>query len=230
MARFRRLVVVAAAGAVLATAAAGAQPPVAKPQPPPKPPVTATAPGGTPAPTTPAQAQPAKPVTEPGSQSPVAKPAAPGPAPAVQAAPQPAAAAARPAAASLVAEAPPPDGSLGVPVLPNAVFLGSYDAGGAGQRFYLYGTANRFADVVGYYRTVLRDRGELVFDVPATHTWEVGRFREDQVAFPPGVTVKDYTFAGSPGLANPKPGASPVAFPTVIQIVPPATAPLPRSR
>ena len=90
-----------------------------------------------------------------------------------------------------------------------------------GQRFYLFGTVQRFADVVDYYRTVLKDKGELVFELPATHMFEVGKFREDQVAFPPGVTVKDYTFGGSPGLANPKSGAHPAAFPTVIQIVPP---------
>ena len=127
-------------------------------------------------------------------------------------------------------EQPPTEAALGVPVLPNAQFLGSYDAGGAGQRFYLFGTVQRFVDVVSYYRAVLRDKGELVFEVPATHMFEVGKFREDQVAFPPGVTVKDYTFGGSPGLAHPRLGGTPAAFPTVIQIVPPATVPAARPR
>jgi hypothetical protein len=112
--------------------------------------------------------------------------------------------------------------------MPNAQFLGSYDAGGAGQRFYLYGTVQRFAEVVNYYKTVLKQKGELVFEVPATHMFEVGKFREEDVAFPPGVTVKDYTTGGSPGLPNPKFGATPDAFPTVIQIVPPATVAAPR--
>jgi hypothetical protein len=39
--------------------------------------------------------------------------------------------------------------------------------------------------VVSYYRTVLKDKGELVFDAPATHMFEVGRFESD-VAFLPG--------------------------------------------
>jgi hypothetical protein len=136
------------------------------------------------------------------------------------------ASAARPAAPAPGPDQPPTEDYLGSPILPNAQYLGSYDAGGAGQRFFLFGTEQRFADVVAYYRTVLKQKGELVFEVPATHMFEVGRFREDQVAFPPGVTVKDYSMNGSPGLANPRFGATPAAFPTVIQIVPPA-APVP---
>jgi hypothetical protein len=94
-----------------------------------------------------------------------------------------------------------------------------------GQTYCLYGSTQAFADVVTYYRTVLKDRGELVFDAPATHMFEVGKFKETEVAFPPGVTVKDYTWSGSPGYTNPKPGATPAFFPTVIQIVPPPPAP-----
>ena len=51
--------------------------------------------------------------------------------------------------------------------------------------------------------------------------FEVGRFREEDVAFPPGVTVKNYAWGGSPGYLNPKPGVTPLSYPTVIQIVPP---------
>ena len=40
------------------------------------------------------------------------------------------------------------------------------------------------------------------------------------MAFPPGVTVKDFTWAGSAGFPNPVPNAQPQRFPTVIQIVP----------
>ena len=49
--------------------------------------------------------------------------------------------------------------------------------------------------------------------------FEVGRFRDETMAFPPGVTVKDWTAGGSQGY--PKRGAQPVRFPTVIMIVPP---------
>ena len=45
----------------------------------------------------------------------------------------------------------------------------------------------------------------------------IGRFREETMAFPPGVTVKDYTWGGSKGYLNATPGANPSHFATVIQ-------------
>jgi hypothetical protein len=114
----------------------------------------------------------------------------------------------------------PSEATLGVPLYPNAVFLRSYDAG-RGQRYYLYGVVTPFADLVTYYRNLLKERGNLVFEVPPTHTFELGRFREETMAFPPSVTIKDFTFSGSAGYPNPTPGAQPDRFPTVIQIVPP---------
>ncbi len=71
-----------------------------------------------------------------------------------------------------------------------------------------------------HYRTLLKQRGEVVFELPPIHMFEVGRFREETMAFPPGVTVKDYTWGGSEGYINPKRGAQPTHFRTVIQIVP----------
>ncbi len=115
--------------------------------------------------------------------------------------------------------------ALGVALHPSAVFLGSFDAG-QGQRYYLFGSANSFADLVTYYRGVLKDRGELVYDAPAVHMFDTGRFREESMAFPPSVTVKDYTWGGKGGYLNPTRGAQPARFPTIIQIVP-ATAATP---
>jgi hypothetical protein len=66
----------------------------------------------------------------------------------------------------------------------------------------------------------LKQRGELVFEAPAIHMFEIGRFREETMAFPPSVTVKDYTWGGSQGYLNPKRGAKPARFSTIIQIVP----------
>jgi hypothetical protein len=130
-----------------------------------------------------------------------------------------------PAAAAAPAETRPTEAELGVPVYPTATFLRSYDAG-RGQRYYVFGVTSPFAEMVTYYRNVLKEKGNLVFEVPPTHVFEVGRFREETMAFPPSVTVKDYTFSGSPGFPNPKPGAQPARFPTLIQIVPaPASAP-----
>lgn len=115
-------------------------------------------------------------------------------------------------------EQAPDEVLLGFPVFPGARFLRSYDAG-QGQRYYLFGSTASFAELVGYYRTVLKQKGDLVFDQPPVHMFEVGRFREETMAFPPGVTVKDYTWGGSAGYLDPRPGASPQRYPTVIQIV-----------
>ena len=92
---------------------------------------------------------------------------------------------------------------LGVPIYPGAQFIASYDAG-RGQRFYLFGSTASFVDLVTYYRTLLKQRGELVFDAPATHEFDVGRFREETMAFPPGVTIKDYQVGDLAGLSEPE--------------------------
>lgn len=149
-----------------------------------------------------------QPFPRPGGQPPPAPdaPAAPAapPVPAVQRGP---------------AEAPT-EAELGIPIYPAAQFLASYDAG-RGQRFYLFGVSIGFVEAVTYYRNVLRTRGTVVFDTPATHLFEIGRFREDTMAFPPGVTIKDFAWGGSGGYPNPVRGALPERFPTIIQIVPP---------
>ena len=113
----------------------------------------------------------------------------------------------------------PTEATLGVPIYPGAQFLASYDAG-RGQRYYLFGSGAPFTDLVVYYRTVLKQRGELIFEAPATHQFEVGRYREETMAFPPGVTVKDFQSSVSEGYPNPKPGGQPARFRTVLQIVP----------
>jgi hypothetical protein len=113
----------------------------------------------------------------------------------------------------------PTEATLGLPIYPSAEYIASYDAG-RGQRYHLFGTNAPFAQIVEYYKGVLKQRGELVYDEPPIHMFEVGRFREETMAFPPGVTVKDYAWAGSLGYLNPKRGAEPARFKTIIQIVP----------
>src|SRR6516162_7456162 len=114
---------------------------------------------------------------------PSVQPARPGSQPTVQPAPPPEAPAVTTAPA---AEKPPTEQSLGLPIYPGAQFISSYDAG-RGQRFYIFGSAGSFVDLVSYYRTVLKQRGELVYEVPATHEFDVGKYNEDTMAFPPGV-------------------------------------------
>ena len=106
-----------------------------------------------------------------------------------------------------------------MPLYPNAQFIASYDAG-RGQRYHLFGTTATFGEVVEFYRPVLKERGNLVFQEPPTHMFEVGRFRDETMAFPPGITVKDFTWGGSKGYPNPRRPPNPERFPTVIMIVP----------
>jgi hypothetical protein len=113
----------------------------------------------------------------------------------------------------------PSEATLGVPLYPGAQFIASYDAG-RGQRYYLFGAMADYAQIVGYYRNMLKDRGDVVFEEPPVHMFDIGRFREETMAFPPSVTVKDYTWGGSQGYLNPKRGAEPARFKTIIQIVP----------
>ena len=118
----------------------------------------------------------------------------------------------------------PTEATLGFVIYQGAQFIASYDAG-RGQRYYLFGATAPFADLVNFYRTVLKERGDLVFEEPPTHMFEVGRFRDETMAFPPGVTIKDYTWGGSKGYPNPRRPANPERFPTIIMIVPaPAVA------
>lgn len=116
-------------------------------------------------------------------------------------------------------EPAPTQETLGLPIYPGAQFLISYDAG-RGQRYYLFGTNATFGEIVAYYKTYLKDGGERVYDEPPVHLWEVGRFREETMAYPPGITVKDYAWGGAKGWLNPKPNANPARFMTIIQIVP----------
>jgi hypothetical protein len=152
-------------------------------------------------------AQTPQPFPRPGQPPPRPAPAAPG-----QPAPTPAA---PPAPASQA----PTEANLGVPIFPGAQFIASYDAG-RGQRYYIFGSAASFVDLVAYYRTILKQKGELVYEVPATHEFDVGKYDEDRMAFPPGVTIKDFQSDISQGYPNPKPGGQPARFPTIIQIVP----------
>jgi hypothetical protein len=113
----------------------------------------------------------------------------------------------------------PNEASLGTPVYPGAEFVASFDAG-KGQRYYLFGTNASFPEIVNYYKTILKQKGELVYEEPAIHQFDTGKFKEETMAFPPSVTVKDYTWGGSAGYLNPKRGRQPARFKTIIQIVP----------
>ena len=141
-------------------------------------------------------------------------------------APKPATAPAPPATQTAPAAKPAPgpndtptEASLGVPIYAGAEFVASYDAG-RGQRYYLFGTNTTFLEIVNYYKGVLKQKGELVYEEPAIHSFDIGKYKEETMAFPPSVTVKDYTWGGSAGYLNPKRDQQPKRFKTIIQIVP----------
>ena len=166
-------------------------------------------------------AQTPQPFPQPGGRTSQPARPAPPPTPATASPAQPAPAAPATATASVASanEVAPTEALLGVPIFPNAQFIASYNAG-RGQRYYIFGTSGSFVDLVNYYRTTLKQRGELTYEIPATHEFDVGKFDEDKMAFPPGVVIKDFQSDVSQGYPNPKPGGQPARFPTIIQIVP----------
>jgi hypothetical protein len=116
----------------------------------------------------------------------------------------------------------PTERDLGVPVYPAAEYLDSYDAG-RGQRYYLFGTNAAYADIVAYYKNMLHDSGHELFKAPAMQQFDLGKFRDDTMAYPPSVVVKDYTWAldgqRSDGYLAVD-GTREKRYKTVIQIVP----------
>jgi hypothetical protein len=170
-----------------------------------------------------ASAQTPQPFPRPNSQKPAQPPpstAKPVPPPPPAPAPQsPAPQAPKAPQAPQAPNAGPTEAELGAPIYPSAVFLTSYDAG-RGQRFYIFGSTIPYAELVAYYKTVLKQKGDELFEAPPTHQFETARFREDAMAFAPSVTIKDYTYGGSAGYPNPKKDGTPSRFASVIQIVP----------
>jgi hypothetical protein len=162
-----------------------------------------------------------QPFPRPGTSAPrPSEPAQPAPAQPAQPAPAQPSSASKPVPMPSVTSEPAPDpATLGAPVYPGAQFLGSFNAG-KGQRYYLYGTNTGYAEIVAYYRAYLKQSGDEVFDDPPVYIFEMGRYREEAMVYPPGITVKDYAFNGAPGYLYIKAGAAPQRFKTIIQIVP----------
>jgi len=171
-----------------------------------------------------AVAQTPQPFPRPNTQKPAQPPPATTPAkPPAPTSPTPQA----PAPKASAPQAPSPQGTdvvpteaaLGAPIYPSSVFLTSYDAG-RGQRFYIFGSTIPYAELVAYYKTVLKQKGDELFEAPPTYQFDTAKFRDEAMAFAPSVTIKDYTYGGSAGYPNPKKDGTPARFPSVIQIVP----------
>ncbi len=134
----------------------------------------------------------------------------------------PAPSTAPPATSAPLPEVPPPPPSAqapqGLPVYPTAEFIDGFDAG-SGQRYYLYGTDMPFDDIVAYYRNVLKNGGRELFREPPMRQFDLGRYQENTMAYPPSVVVKDYTWNGGTGYLAVS-GTTEKRFRTIIQIVP----------
>lgn len=111
------------------------------------------------------------------------------------------------------------DGSpTAMPVYPAAQFLEVIDAG-KGQQFHLYGTDAAFADIVAYYKATLKNSGRVLVQAPPMHQFDLGKYQEETMAYPPSVVIKDYTWNGSEGYLHVS-GATSKRYKTIIQIVP----------
>ena len=101
-----------------------------------------------------------------------------------------------------------------------AELLETYDAG-SGQKYFIFGSNAPYADVVLFYRTTLKTGGRELYRAPspAMQQFDLGRFQEDTMAYPPSVVVKDYTASDAGGYLDVK-GTSERRFKTIIQVVP----------
>src|SRR5215471_4604415 len=161
--------------------------------------------------------------TPPPGQTPVPRPF-PGttgttqtpPPPAKPPAQTPAQPAQTPAPSAATAQA---NAALGAPVYPGATPLDVIDAGG--QRMYLFGTNASYAEIVAYYKNVLKNGGRELFKTPPMQQFDTGKFQDETMTFQPGVVVKDYTWNNQAGYLFVN-GSKEERFKTVIQIVPPS--------
>lgn len=106
----------------------------------------------------------------------------------------------------------------GIPILPGAQLLSSFDAG-RGQHVFLLGTNLTYAEAVAFYKAQLRSSGSEIFRAPAMQQFDLGPFRSDTMSYRPSVVVKDHTWMDSPGYLHVS-GTTETRFRTVIQIVP----------
>ena len=82
------------------------------------------------------------------------------------------------------------------------------------------GTNTPYADIVVYYKNILKNSSNReLFRTPAMHQFDLGRYAEETMAYPPSVVVKDYTWNESQGYLVVS-GTAEKRYKTVIQIVP----------
>ena len=95
----------------------------------------------------------------------------------------------------------PTEGSLGVPIYPAAAVHHVLRRRARTALLPLW-HHRRLRRDRAVLQDTLKQRGELVFEEPPVHQFDIGRFREETMAFPPSVTVKDYTWGGIGGISE----------------------------
>lgn len=139
------------------------------------------------------------------------KPSVPAPTPTPTPPPSPAVPAAGPQTTAAA--------NLGAPVYPGATALEVIDSG-QGQKLYLFGTNASYAEIVAYYKNVLKSGGRELFKAPAMQQFDIGKFDDSTMLYQPSVVVKDYTWNNQDGYLFVD-GTKEQRFKTIIQIVPP---------
>jgi hypothetical protein len=124
----------------------------------------------------------------------------------------------QPATAPLQQQQPPAAAGVDQYVFPGAEFIATYDAGKGHQQYHLYGTNTSYSEVVAHYRNTLRGRNDEVFRTPPTYQFDLGRYDDNNMSYPPSVVVKDYTWNGSAGYLHVA-GTTEKRYRTIVQIV-----------
>jgi hypothetical protein len=70
---------------------------------------------------------------------------------------------------------------------------------------------------------VLDTGGREIYREPAMRQFDLGRFDDNRMAYPPSIVVKDYAWNGSPGYLHVA-GTTETRYRTIIQVVPPDPA------
>jgi hypothetical protein len=122
------------------------------------------------------------------------------------------------AAAAVKTQAGPEAQPGAAPIHPRAELLDTFDAG-HGQQYIIYGTDLPYVTIVDYYKKLLRTGGSEIFRTPAMHRFDLGRFDEETMAYPPSIVIKDYTWNGATGYLHVA-GSTEKRYRTIIQVVP----------
>jgi hypothetical protein len=132
---------------------------------------------------------------------------------------KPTATAAAPGGAAAPAPTPAQADLGNAPIYPTAEFLDTFDAG-RGQRILIYGVNMPYADIVTYYKVQLRSAAnrELMRE-PPMYQFDLGRYDEKTMSYPPSLVIKDYTWNGSEGYLQVN-GTSEKRYKTIIQVIP----------